>query len=426
MKRLAWSMAGTTLLGFGAMGVACGSSPTATSTFSSVGGNGAGTTSTTGTSTSQGGGGGMGNGSTTSSSVGGGGVGGGTTATTSSSSTTGSATTTSSTSTSTSSGSPCGSCPTGSTCGSANGIPVCRAASGIPLFSNVYIVMMENTSLSTLQGAMSLGVAPNLKAMAATYATGSDYHGVAHPSLPNYIALTSGGTQNIVCDCSAQPGQGSCSSSSTICAAEIAIGDQCTCSNSAANVADQIEAAGKTWMAFGESMGTPCNLTDSGNYAQRHVPFLYYQDIQTTARCDAHVVDFTNFSPASPAAFNFIAPNLIDDMHNPDPTTSVNIPDGDTWIGPHVAAITGSAAYKKGGLLVVLWDEDDDSGGLLGDTDDPIGIFVLSPYAKSGGYVSSVMGNHYSLLATIEDGLGLPRLGSAATATPLADYFPAN
>jgi hypothetical protein len=40
--------------------------------------------------------------------------------------------------------------------------------------------------------------------------------------------------------------------------------------------------------------------------------------------------------------------------------------------------------------------------------------------------VSSVMANHYSLLATFEDGLGLPRLGSAVTATPLADYFPAN
>jgi hypothetical protein len=51
---------------------------------------------------------------------------------------------------------------------------------------------------------------------------------------------------------------------------------------------------------------------------------------------------------------------------------------------------------------------------------------VLSPYAKSAGYVSAVKGDHYSLLATIEDGLGLPRLGSAIGKTPLADYFPAN
>ena len=78
----------------------------------------------------------------------------------------------------------------------------------------------------------------------------------------------------------------------------------------------------------------------------------------------------------------------------------------------------------------MLWDEDDDSGGILGDTDDPIGIFVISPYAKAGGYTSTVMANHYSLLATIEDGLGLPHLGSAANpgsgyAATLSDYFPA-
>src|SRR6185437_12651032 len=201
-----------------------------------------------------------------------------------------------------------------------------------------------------------------------------------------------------------------------------------------------IEKAGKDWMAFGEDMGAPCNITDSGNYAQRHVPFLYYQDIQgNSARCNAHVVDYGNFSPDSAPDFTFIAPNLVDDMHNPDPTLSaetVNIPNGDMWIGPTVATIMASQSYQQGGLLVVLWDEDDGSGGILGNTDDPIGIFVMSPYAKSGGYVSSVTANHYSLLATIEDGLDLPYLANAATpgnnvptqnvAANLADYFPDN
>ncbi len=130
------------------------------------------------------------------------------------------------------------------------------------------------------------------------------------------------------------------------------------------------------------------------------------------------------FSAASPSAYNFIAPNLVHDMHNPDPTNSTNIPDGDTWIGPEVQAITASAAYAQGGLLVVVWDEDDNSG--FPTADAPIPIFVISPYAKHGGYVSSTMANHYSLLATVEDGLGLTRLGMAAAATPLSDYFPAN
>jgi len=313
----------------------------------------------------------------------------------------------------------CGACPSGYTCGTANGMPVCRAPSGIPIFSNIFVILMENTSLSTLAPAMANGTAPNLESLANKYAAGSNYHGVAHPSLPNYVALTSGGTQGIGCDCMAQTDAGTCGTLNC----NLLLGS-CSCATAAKNLADQIEAASLTWMDFGEDMGTPCNLVDSGNYAVRHNPFLYYMDIQNDGtRCATHVVDFSNFDPANPVRFNYIAPNLIDDMHNPDPTNSTNIPDGDKWIGPHVASILSSAAYAKGGLCVVVWDEDDDSGGITG-TDDPIPIFVMSPYAKSGGYVSATKADHYSLLATFEDGMGLSRLGSAATATPLVDYFP--
>ncbi|HEX7602712.1 MAG TPA: alkaline phosphatase family protein, partial [Polyangiaceae bacterium] len=329
---------------------------------------------------------------------------------------------------SSSGGDPCGgACVGGATCGTANGLPVCRAPSGIPAFSHVFVIVMENFSLSTLQTAMSSNGAPNLKAMASKYATGSDYHGVAHPSLPNYIALTSGDTQGIACDCKAVSGPGDCASF-----IDCSLGN-CPCANlPAMHLGDQLEIAQKSWMDFGEGMGTPCNLTDNAatKYAVRHVPFLYYDNVEANAaRCNAHVVDFSAFDPNSAANFNFIAPNLTNDMHDPSllpPAGPQNILNGDMWIGPQVDAIMASMAYTKGGLLVVVWDEDDGSGGLLKNTDDPIGIFVMSPYAKSPGFVSAVKADHYSLLATIEDGLGLPRLGKAAAAQPLADYFPAN
>ena len=218
------------------------------------------------------------------------------------------------------------------------------------------------------------------------------------------------------------PGSGSCTAVLNVCFT-------CSCNQSVTgHLADQLEAASKTWMDFGESMTTPCNLTDNGNYAVRHNPFLYYDNIQTPmSRCTSHIVDYSNFNPASPANFNFIAPNLVDDMHNPDPTNSTNIPDGDTWLGKNVPPILMSSAYTNGGLLVIVWDEDDSSGGLFPPyTDNPIGIWVFSPYAKSGGYVSKTTANHYSLLATFEDGLGVGRVGKAATAQPLQDFFPAN
>ena len=74
-------------------------------------------------------------------------------------------------------------------------------------------------------------------------------------------------------------------------------------------------------------------------------------------------------------------------------------------------------------MLLIVWDEDDLSGVIAAD--DPIPMFVLSPLAKTP-YQSATHADHYAVLATIEDALGLPRLGAAAQATPLADFFPAN
>ncbi len=164
------------------------------------------------------------------------------------------------------------------------------------------------------------------------------------------------------------------------------------------------------------------------SYAPKHVPFLYYDDVQSnTARCASHVVDFANFSTDASAnqlpSFSFIAPNLTDDGHDPVTGGSTNIMDVDTWLSTNLPPITALDAYKNGGLVVVVWDEDDYSGLITADAAIP--IFVLSPYAKSGGYQSLPTTNHYSLLATIEDGLGWPRLGGAVGLTPLTDYFPA-
>lgn len=315
----------------------------------------------------------------------------------------------------------CGTCPTGYTCKTANGLPVCRSnTSQIPLFSHVFVILMENTSLKTLEAGINNNQAPNLASWQGKYATGTDYHGVAHPSLPNYIALTSGDTQGIGCDCGAAPGNGKCFAVLDVCLT-------CSCDQKVQHLGDQIEAAKKTWMDFGESMGTPCNLKDNGDYAVRHNPFLYYDNVQTdTGRCNSHVVDFSNFDPNNAPSFSFIAPNLVSDMHDPDPPDSTNIPNGDKWLGQHAGAILASNGYKNGGLLVIVWDEDDASGGIGGTTNDPIGIWVMSPYAKSGGYVSKTTADHYSLLATIEDGLDLGRMGKASTAQPLTDYFPPN
>ncbi len=309
----------------------------------------------------------------------------------------------------------CGTCPTGYVCGTANGAPVCRAPSGIPLFGHVFIIMMENTSWSTLDGS---GNTPYLHGLKATAAYSTNYHGVAHPSLLNYIALTSGGTQGLGCDC--QPTGSKCNGLNCN-----ALTGSCGCPVSVRNIADDLEAASVTWRAYAENSGSACNLTTSGSYAARHVPFLYYDDIQTdSGRCTSHVVDYSNLTgdlAAKTPQYSFIAPNLTDDMHDPFPAGSQNLANGDTWLSTQVPIIQASGAYQAGGVIFIVWDEDDYSGAL--SPDDPVPMYVLSPFVKQAGYVSTTHADHYSLLATIEDGLGLPRLGSAASAQPLADFF---
>jgi hypothetical protein len=313
----------------------------------------------------------------------------------------------------------CGNCPTGYTCGSANGTPVCRAPSGVPLFKHIFVIVMENTSASTLAAATNT---PYLTSLAMQGVSLSDYHGVTHPSLPNYIAMTSGDDYGIGCDCT--PDMSSMCNGFN-CSAILST---CGCEQIAHNLADDLEAAGRTWRDYAEGMGTPCNTTSSGDYAVKHVPFLYYDDVQSDApRCMAHVVDYTelaaDLAAGNAPSFSIIAPNLTHDMHNPIPAGAQNLANGDMWLSQEVPKILASPAYTDGGLVVIVWDEDDLSG--LFAPDDPIPFIAVSKLAKSA-YTSTVKGDHYALLATIEDGLGLPRLGNAIGATPLVDLFPAN
>ncbi len=312
----------------------------------------------------------------------------------------------------------CGTCPTGYTCGSANGIPVCRAPSGIPRFSSIYVVLMENTSYATLEATTNT---PFLHGLGNMFARSSDYHGVIHPSLANYIALVSGDTYGIGCDC--DPTGGACNGFN--CNALI---HSCGCGQTASSLADQIESAGLDWRMYAEGMGTACNTTGAGHYAPRHVPFLYFKPlVEDSARCAAHVVDYSHFAGdlASARDFSFISPDLVHDMHDPFPANASNYANGDTWLAAQMAPILARPELQPGGhgLLIIVWDEDDNSG--IPAPDDPIPMYLISPLARSGGYKSTVRADHYGMLATIEDGLGLARLGKATQATPMVDFFPA-
>ncbi len=117
--------------------------------------------------------------------------------------------------------------------------------------------------------------------------------------------------------------------------------------------------------------------------------------------------------------YNFISPNLCDDMHGNTGCLTGNalLTAGDTWLSNTVAEIVGSQAYSNNGAIFVTWDEGE--GG-----DGPIGMIVLSPLAKGGGYANTIHYTHSSTLLTMQEIFNVgPLLGDAANATDLSDLF---
>ncbi|MGL3807144.1 alkaline phosphatase family protein [Paeniglutamicibacter sp. R2-26] len=254
---------------------------------------------------------------------------------------------------------------------------------------HVVVIVEENHSRSSILGNRD---APYINKLAAANALATNYRAVAHPSLPNYLAMTSGTTARITTDCT--PGDG--------CMAEVP------------NIAELLEASGRTWKMYAQSMPAPCTAADSGTYAVRHNPFMYYPGVTgDSASCRAHVVPLPRLdedlrSAAGLPDLVFIAPNLCNDMHD------CSVATGDAWLSHLVPRILASPAFTtQNSLLVLTWDEDENDGG-----NNTVPTILAGPAARQG-VESRRPYNHYSLLRTLENLWGLPPLtandGKAAT-----------
>jgi phosphatidylinositol-3-phosphatase len=274
-----------------------------------------------------------------------------------------------------------------------------RAEAGT--YRHVIWIWMENHSSSTIIGSSQ---APYLSTLARDCGLATNYHNITHPSLPNYVAATSGlsqeALQGFLPDC--DPGGG--------------------CDTSALSIFGQ----GETWKSYEESMPSNCDQSNSGSYAVRHNPAVYYT---TLHGCSGDDVPFshlaTDLAHDQLPAFSFITPNLIDDMHDG------TVADGDTWLSHNLPMILGSADYRNGSTAIfITWDEGE--GGLYaggehcaantGDVSCDVAALVISPSTKEGTR-SGTLFNHYSLLATTEQLLGLSKLGQAATAATMTEAF---
>lgn len=222
---------------------------------------------------------------------------------------------------------------------------------------------------------------PAVGRLAATYGEAANYHAVAHPSVPNYLALSSGQTWGV--------------------------NDDSYHVLPRRDLGDQLTQAGDSWRAYMEGLTADGCLHSPVPYDPGHNPFAYYG-----GACPSNVVPLTDLSAdlaGNTPRLSWITPDRCHDTHDCDVSV------GDEWLGQVVGEITRSAAWRSNGVIFITWDEDD------GSADNRVLTLVVRPGMKH--LVSTRLYTHYSLLATIEDLLGVGRLANAAQASPMTDLL---
>ena len=306
---------------------------------------------------------------------------------------------------------------------------------------HVFIILMENHNWTGDNSGASFGdpdvkgssLAPYINSLIPLRAHAEQYFNPPgnHPSLPNYLWLEAGTNFGVLKDI--LPKQAHVRTN--------------------LHLVDLLENAGITWKAYAEpDFGNPdftdCPL-DFSELDVNHLPFVYFDDVSdhfssSARRCLAHVKPYSHLATdlasktactpdlidsgsACYAQYSFITPNLCHDGHEGvsacDPSEPEdNTQRGDTWLkNTGVPTVIDSNVYAKDGALFIVWDEGEDSGF----PDGPIGMFVLSPFAKTD-FQNVIHYDHSSMLKTFEEIFGVTPLlrgaGNSAT-NDLSDFF---
>jgi phosphatidylinositol-3-phosphatase len=238
----------------------------------------------------------------------------------------------------------------------------------VPRIQHVVVVIFENEERRSVLGS---GDAPTFDRLAADYAQATNYRGVAHPSLPNYLALVSGSTHGVADDCT-------------------------DCPQTGPTIGTQLSARRSSWAAYAE--GYP----SSPRFAKKHVPFLYFPG------GSQHVFDLSRFNPRHLPAYSLVIPNLCNDMHDCSVST------GDQWLSTFIKPLL---AVKRTAVFIVFDEGTTDLGG-----GGNVPLIIAGSAVKRHSVITGAT-THYSLLRTSEALLGLTPLGHAGSAPLLTGIW---
>ena len=256
------------------------------------------------------------------------------------------------------------------------------AAGTVPQLDHVIIVVMENHSYDQVR------TLPYISTLISKYTSFSQSYAVSHPSQPNYLALWAASTLGISDD--------NCPPSGS--------------PYSAANLGHSCEAAGLTWRSYCENLpsvaSTVCASSDN-LYKRKHHPCPDFSNLTHSKECPYNQLA-TDIAAGMLPALSFVVPNMCHDMHDCSGST------GDTWLSNNLPAMITAVGQR--GLVILTWDEDDHSSG------NQILTVFAGPMVKSN-YVSSQTIDHYTVVRTICDLLGLGSFANASSKTTPSDVW---
>jgi hypothetical protein len=304
---------------------------------------------------------------------------------------------------------------------------------------HVYVIMMENHAYLQILGDGGAAVAPNLNLYAQNYSLATQYYGVTHPSLPNYLAAISGDFQGVWDDCNAGPTvtcqpeeftstSGDGTDTDLMSPAQFANASTIPHWFSGQTIVDQLEAKGLTWTAYmgaipGEGDVSAANppsildfalgddggfvqqfaqvdttddagndagfvngapLTTAGNlYAQKHNPFEYFSNIRGNTHRMQKIVPFSNFATditgTTMPNYVWISPDQCQDIHSVNSSTGAWLDSGTVDAGPLGPICSSTAAGNDmSGELISYGD------AFVGDTVNKI---MSSPTWNDGSAI---------------------------------------
>jgi hypothetical protein len=272
----------------------------------------------------------------------------------------------------------------------------CGTKHGVPTTTKLMVIYEENTDASSIYGSSSV---PNINEYATDCGSAQNYQALTHPSLPNYMASTSGVSY------ASDPWTSDCDPGGT-------------CLSGNANIFQQVGASG--WKAYAESMSSNCQTGSSDPYAAKHNPALYYTDLRT--QCLANDVPMGTTSSGALhddvvggnlPTFSTVTPNLNNDMHDGSAQQA------DAWLAGWIPQITAGPDYWAGRLtIIIVWDEGSGNGNVT----STVAMIAMSPYIVPGTK-SSTYFTHYSLMKAAEDVARVPELAGATSANSLRTAF---